>query len=65
MSGRLEGEDSEGWLWFSENPAHHSLPNVLTTLKEEAVRTNREYADLLGINHSKQIGLVSNSDFTE
>lgn len=54
MSGRLESE----WLWFSENPAHHSLPNVLTTLKEEAIRTNREYADLLGINHSKQLGLV-------
>lgn len=54
MGGRLESE----WLWFSENPAHHSLPSVLTTLKEEAVRTNREYADLLGINYSKQLGLV-------
>ena len=57
MSGRFEGIEPE-WLWFSKNPAHHGLPNVLTTLKEEAIRTNREYADLLGINYSKQLGLV-------
>ena len=58
MSGRFEEREYPDWLDFSENSAHHGLPNVLTTLKEEAIRTNREYADLLGINYSKQLTLV-------
>ena len=34
------------------------LAPILQNLKEHAYEVNREYADLLGINYSKQLTLV-------
>jgi len=61
MDNAFMNGDNKGVAVCEGNSGKLSLPDFLLSLKREAIKTNKEWAGLLGINHSTSITAIKPS----